>query len=214
MMELLALAVALVVGIDIRRVGFLAVALYLPVVVVGLVAMAIWKTRRDTEDRSALFCEGVASELRAGSPLRDALVAAGASVGSSIRRRATEPGSSIVDVAEAVGDEFEDVGLELEMTIKAAARSGSQAADLFDEIGSVAIAQSEISHEVRVGSSPARATAIVFVAVPVIYLVIQARSGTLTRLLAAPEQRIAGVAGLLLFVGGIVIAALLMWRAT
>ncbi len=214
MMEPLALAVALVVGIDIRRVGFLAVALYLPVVVVGLVAMAIWKTRRDTEDRSALFCEGVASELRAGSPLRDALAAAGASVGSSIRRRVTEPGgSSIADVAEALGDEFEDVGLELEMTIKAAARSGSQAADLFDEIGSVAIAQSEISHEVRVGSSPARATAIVFVAVPVIYLVIQAQSGTLTRLLAAPEQRIAGVAGLLLFIAGIVSAALLMWRA-
>lgn len=211
MMELLALAGALVVGVDIRRVGFLAVALYLPVVVVGLVAIAMWKTRGDTEARSALFCEGVASELRAGSPLLNALTAARASVGS--QHRATEHGSSIADVAEALGEEFKDVGIELEMTIKTAARSGSQAADLFDEIGSVAIARSEISHEVRVASSPARATAVVFVAVPVIYLVIQAQSGTLTHLLAAPEQRIAGVAGLLLFVVGIVSAALLMWRA-
>jgi hypothetical protein len=47
----------------------------------------------------------------------------------------------------------------------------------------------------------------------VIYLVIQAQSGTLTGLLAAPEQRIAGVVGLLLFVTGIMSAALLMWRA-
>ena len=209
-MELLAVAAALVVGIDIRRVGLLAVALYLPLVVVGLVAVAMWRSRRDTEAPSALFCEGVASELRAGSPLRDALTAAAASVGS---RRVTKPDSSIAEVAEVFGDDVEDVGLELEMTIKAAARSGSRAADLFDEIGSVAIAQSEISHEVRVASSPARATAIVFVAVPVTYLVIQAQSGTLTRLLAAPEQRIAGVAGLLLFVIGIVSAARLMWRA-
>jgi Flp pilus assembly protein TadB len=143
--------------------------------------------------------------------LREALSAAGASVRGSYR--AADPGSSIDEIARALGDEFEDVGVELEMTIKTAARAGSQAADLFDEIGSVAIARSEISHEVRVGSSPARATAIVFVSVPVIYLVIQARSGTLTGLLAAPEQRIAGVTGLLLFMAGIVSAALLMWRA-
>jgi Flp pilus assembly protein TadB len=211
MIELLALAVALAAGIDVRRVGLLAITLYLPVVVVGMAAISMWRARRDAEDRSALFCEAVASELRAGSPLREALSAAGASVRGSYR--AADPGSSIDEIARALGDEFEDVGVELEMTIKTAARAGSRAADLFDEIGSVAIARSEISHEVRVGSSPARATAIVFVSVPVIYLVIQARSGTLTGLLAAPEQRIAGVAGLLLFMAGIVSAALLMWRA-
>jgi Flp pilus assembly protein TadB len=211
MIELLALAVALAAGIDVRRVGLLAITLYLPVVVVGMAAISMWRARRDAEDRSALFCEAVASELRAGSPLREALSAAGASVRGSYR--AADPGSSIDEIARALGDEFEDVGVELEMTIKTAARAGSRAADLFDEIGSVAIARSEISHEVRVGSSPARATAIVFVSVPVIYLVIQARSGTMTGLLAAPEQRIAGVAGLLLFMAGIVSAALLMWRA-
>ncbi len=207
MMELVALAA----GIDVRRVGLLAITLYLPVVVVGMAAISMWRARRDAEARSALFCEAVASELRAGSPLREALSAAGASVRGSYS--AADPGSSIDDIARALGDEFEDVGVELEMTIKTAARSGSRAADLFDEIGSVAIARSEVSHEVRVGSSPARATAIVFVSVPVIYLVIQARSGTLTGLLAAPEQRIAGVTGLLLFITGIVSAALLMWRA-
>jgi Flp pilus assembly protein TadB len=211
MMELLALAVALAAGIDVRRVGLLAITLYLPVVVVGVAVISMWRARRDAEARSALFCEAVASELRAGSPLREALSAAGASVRGSYR--AADPGSSIDDIARALGDEFEDVGVELEMTIKTAARSGSRAADLFDEIGSVAIARSEISHEVRVGSSPARATAIVFVSVPVIYLVIQAQSGTLAGLLAAPEQRIAGVTGLLLFITGIVSAALLMWRA-
>ncbi|MEE9178622.1 MAG: hypothetical protein V3U46_09355 [Acidimicrobiia bacterium] len=211
MMELLALAVALAAGIDVRRVGLLAITLYLPVVVVGVAAISMWRARRDAEACSALFCEAVASELRAGSPLREALSAAGASVRGSYR--AADPGSSIDDIARALGDEFEDVGVELEMTIKTAARSGSRAADLFDEIGSVAIARSEISHEVRVGSSPARATAIVFVSVPVIYLVIRAQSGTLTGLLAVPEQRIAGVTGLLLFITGIVSAALLMWRA-
>ena len=86
-MELLALAVAFAVGVDVRRLGVLTVAIYLPVVVFGLVAGVIWRAQRDTEARSALFCEGVASELRAGSPLRDALAAAGASVTSQIPTR-------------------------------------------------------------------------------------------------------------------------------
>jgi hypothetical protein len=77
----------------------------------------------------------------------------------------------------------------------------------------VAIARSEISHEVRIASSPAKATAVVFLAAPALFLFVQARSGALTRFLAFPEQRMAGSAGLTLFVLGIGIAALLMWRA-
>lgn len=213
MMELLALAVAIVAGMDIKRVGILATAIYLPILVVGLALVTIWNTRRGTEARSALFCEGVAADLRAGSPLRDALVSASDSVGIGLQYDAMAHGGSLADIALALGEELDDVGIELEMTIKTAALSGSRAADLFDEIGSVAIAQSEIYHEVRVASSSARATVVVFVVFPVLYLVFQARSGSLARLVAAPEQRIAGVAGLMLFVVGIVVAALLLWRA-
>lgn len=207
MVELLAIAVAVLAGIDLRRIGLLAASVLMPLITVGLVALAIWKTRQGTEATSAMFCEGVASELRAGSPLAEALGAAAMSVGSHI-----EVGS-VTDMARALGQEFEDVGTELEMTIRAAARSGSKAADLFDEIGSVAIARSEIAHEVRVASSPARATAVVFIAAPALFLVIQAQSGTLTRFLAFPEQRITGAVGLMMFVLGIAIAGMLMWRA-
>lgn len=211
--ELLAIAVAVLAGIDMRRIGLLAAAVLLPLATASLVLLMIWKGRQSKENASAIFCESVSSELRAGSALNDALEAAAVSVGSKVGVEKAAFRGSITDMARALGQEFEDVGTELELTIRAAARSGSKAADLFDEIGSVAIARSEIAHEVRVASSPARATAVVFIAAPAFFLVVQARAGVLARLLVFPEQRAAGAAGLVLFVLGIAIAALLLWRA-
>jgi Flp pilus assembly protein TadB len=213
MVELLALAVAVLAGVDLRRVGLLAGLVLMPLITAGLVALVVWKKRQSKKNASAIFCEGVASELRAGSLLPEALGAAATSVGSRIDFQGAVSEGSTTAMARTLGQEFEDVGIELEMTIRAAARSGSKAADLFDEIGSVAIARSEIAHEVRIASSPAKATAVVFIAAPALFLLVQARSGALTSFLAFPEQRMAGSAGLTLFVLGIGIAALLMWRA-
>ena len=210
-MELIGVALAVGAGVDVRRIGVLAAALYVPwLVLAGTVALA-WGSRQTTDDRSVLFCESVASELRSGSPLGAALAAAATSVGSHVLT--TLPiGLRPAEVANVVRSEFGDVGLELEATIKAAARTGGQSAELFDEIGSLAIAEAEIAREVRVASAPARATALVFVAAPVVFLFFQARSGSLA-FLADPAQRIAGLAGLALFAVGLVTVVILMWRS-
>ncbi len=99
------------------------------------------------------------------------------------------------------------------LTIPAVARSGSGGADLFDEIGTLALVQQEVAREVRVASAPARATAAVFLLAPTAYLVVQARTGGLSRLLESGGQGVVAGAGLAMLMVGLVTAGLIMWRA-
>ncbi len=211
-MELVAVAAAVAVGLEFRKMMLLAGAVFAPLAMLGGLAVLYWRQRTIAESRAAMFCEGVASELRSGSPLGHALAAAAAPVEEAALDALT-PGTPQTEAAHMVGEAFPEVGPELESTITAAFRSGSKSADLFDEIGSLAIAQAEVSREVRVASAPARATALIFIAAPTIYLVLQARSGGLARLLAHPEQRLVSMIGLGLFGAGLLAAGLLAWRA-
>ncbi|HZD22363.1 MAG TPA: hypothetical protein VE569_03025, partial [Acidimicrobiia bacterium] len=130
------LAVAFAAGVDWRRLAVLASAVYLPWVAAALVAWVTWKARPNEDNRCVLFCEGVAAELRAGSTLRDALAAAATSVGSTSHTMRYPHGSPFTEVAVALGEQFPAIADELRLTVLNAATSGSQAADLFDEIGS------------------------------------------------------------------------------
>ena len=208
MVELVGIALALASGADPRRLAILASALYLPVAVLTLAALAIWTNRRARTARSALFCEGAAAELRSGANLRDAITAALSSVGG----QAIGDGSIATLTGEVAG-QFEDIGTELEVSITAASAAGASVADLFDEIGSFAIARSEVDNEVRIATAPARVTAFVFLAAPVAYLGSRVASGQLGALLSLPHQRVAAIAGLILFVVGFVIALLVLWRS-
>lgn len=206
-----ALLAGWLLGADPRRLGVLAASLLWPLTLVALIVLAFWSSKRDRASRSALFCESVASELRAGLPLRHALASAMSSVGgqpSSLLAHAP-----LTEVGDAVAAEFEDIGIELGMTIDAAARSGGSSADLFDEIGSLAIASTEVEHEVRVATAPARATAFIFLAAPTAYLVARINAGSLTTLVATPAQRVAGVMGAGLFVAGLLAAGVVLWRS-
>lgn len=211
-MELLVIAVALAGGLEIRKLVVLTGVLFAPLALIGGIAFVGWRQRRVIDSRAAMFCDAVASDLRSGSPLGYALAAASSSV-EEPALKALKPSTSPIDAAQIVGQAFSDVGPELEATIIAAARGGSQAADLFDEIGSLAIAQTEVSREVRVASAPARATALIFIGAPTGYLVLQVRSDRLPSLLAHPEQRVVALTGLALFLVGLFSAALLAWRA-
>lgn len=213
MIELVLLAWAITASADLRRVGVLAAALYLPIITLALVALVAWISRRTTDSRPALFCEGVAAELRSGSPMRDAVAAAATSTGASVLAALPRSGASLAAVAHAARVEFEDVGEELELTIETVARSGARAADLFEEIGSMAIAKTEMVNEVRIASAPAKATAVVFLTAPLIFLFAQGRSGALSALLATPEQRAVSAVGMFLFVAGLMSVGALMWRA-
>lgn len=210
----LALAVAFALGVDARRLVLLAGAVYLPVIVGGLIAFYWFRARPDDSNGPALFCEAVASELRAGANLRDALATAATSVGGDAKSFDLPPGSSMAEVATRVAETFPTIEEELRLVVIAASRSGSDAAALFDEIGSLSIAQTEVSREVRVATAPGRATALVLIGAPVVYLVSQAGSGGLSTLLVSSEQRVAAMAGFGLFAAGLAWASLVLWRAS
>lgn len=203
------LAAALAAGVDPRRLALLAGAVYVPLVVAGLVALFVWKSRPEGDGHPALFCEGVASELRAGASLRSALTTAATSVGS----RPLSAGSPLAEVAAQVADEFPTIGEELRLTVINAGRAGSDPAALFDEIGSLALAQSEIRREIRMATAPGRATALVLVGAPLFYVGSRLGSGGLDRLLASSQQRFMAVLGLGLFLLGLLSASWIVWRS-
>lgn len=209
----IALAIAYASGLDIRRIGLLAGAIYLPVVVGCIIVWVAWRARPREDNRPALFCEGVAAELRAGATLRDALTTAATSVGG-VSPVGDSLQSSIAGVADRVSNEFPDIGEELRLTILNAARSGSNASDLFDEIGSLALAQAEIRHEVQVATAPGRATALLLVGAPTLYLGTRAGGGGLGRMIESSQQRVVLLVGLGLFLVGALATMAIIWRAS
>lgn len=209
-----ALAAAYALDVDLRRLLLLAGAVYMPLASAGVIVLLAWRARPDTQHVSTVFCEGVASELRSGSSLRDSLVTAATSVGRDVSAIARGPGvAPIAEVAAAVGASFPDIEQEIHLTVLNAARSGSDAADLFDEIGSLAMSKTQIRHEVRVATAPARATALFLVGAPVVFVVNRLGSGGLDPLIASTPQRVVTLIGLGLFLVGVSITSLLVWMS-
>lgn len=208
-----ALALGLVMGVDPRRLLLLAATFHLPLAVGALIALHWYRSRPDDDSRPSLFCSGAAAELRAGASLRDAIETAATSVGIHPVAAGSISGSPMAEVAAGVAEELPSIGRELRLTVMAAARSGSDSAALFDEIGSLAIAQSEIRREVRMATAPGRATALVLVGAPVAYLSARLGDGGVSRLLHSPEQRVVALLGLALFILGVVVTGLVMWRS-
>lgn len=209
MIVLVLLSAGLAAGVDPRRMALLAGAAYLPFLVAGLVAFVVWKSRPEEDSRASLFCEGVASELRAGASLRSSLATAAASVGAA----AASPGSAMPAVASGVAEEFPAIGEELRLTIVNADRTGSDNAALFDEIGALALAQSEVRREVRTATAPGRATALVLMAAPLFFVASRFSGDGFDTLLASPQQRYVAVFGLSLFLAGLAGVVLVVWRA-
>lgn len=210
MIESALLAAGVASGIDMRRVALLAGVIHLPLVVAALMGVHWLRARPQGSHRSSLFCEGVASELRAGSSLRDALVAAARSAGEPIE---SSPTATLAEVTADVSKAFPSIGRELTSTVDAAARSGSDAAALFDEIGSLALAQDEVRHEVRVATAPGRVTALLLVGAPILYLSARFQDRGLADLLVTPEQRVIAIIGLGSFLLGAGGASAVLWRA-
>ena len=204
------LCVAYAAGVDLRRLALVAGAVQFPTVVGALIALHWFRARVGEDTGPVMFCEATASELRSGASLREALEAALASADDG---KIHGSGASVAELAVRAREQFPSIGDEIELTVLAAARAGGDSASLFDEIGSLAIAQTEVRREVRIATAPGRATALVLVAAPVAYLVFQVDSGGLATLLAASEQRLVAVLGMGLFVTGLVVALLVLWRA-
>jgi Flp pilus assembly protein TadB len=210
----IALAAAFAMGIDLRRLLVLAGAVYLPLVFALVVAVLVWRARPATHNQSALFCDGVAAELRSGSTLREALVTSASSLDRDLSALGVSPHAApIGEVAAAVAAGFPDIEHEVRLTVLNASRSGSDAADLFDEIGSLAATQAEIGHEIRVATAPARATALFLVGAPAVFVVNRLSSNGLDPLVASSPQRVVTLIGLGLFLTGTAVTTLLIWRS-
>ena len=209
-----ALAAAYAMGVDVRRLLAIAGAVYQPLVCALVVAVLAWRAKPDSQNLSSLFCEGVAAELRSGSTLHAALVTSAASLDRDLSSLGRFPeASSIGDVAAAVAGAFPDIEHEIRLTVLNAARSGSDAADLFDEIGSLAMAQAEIRHETRVATAPARATALLLAGAPIVFVVNRLSTSGLDPLVASTPQRVVTLIGLGLFLLGTATTVLLIWRS-
>lgn len=213
MIGIAALSLAYLQGVDFWRLALLVTVLYVPVLAIPIVLFAAHKGHSTVEDRAALFCETVSSELRSGRSLQGAVALASVAVGVS----GSPPGEPVVThwpaLVEGLEREFPGLGSELRAIIDVSSRSGGAAAAVFDEVGSVAIAQAEIAREVRTASASARATAWLFILAPAAYITHQMRSDALAGAFHLPQQRIAAAMGLVLVLAGLTGVGLLIWRA-
>jgi hypothetical protein len=206
---LVLLCVAILAGVPWWRVLLLAAVLTVPFLVAVAVVVVVWRSRGSEDNPSVLFCEGVASELRAGATLRHALSTAAVSLGCV----PPAADSSLHESSAEIAAQFGGIGEELRLIIDAAARSGSATAAIFEELGSLALAQSEIRHEVRIATAPGRATAMLFIGAPLVFVLSRLASGEARALLSSPQQRVVTLLGLGIFVAGLAMASLVVWRA-
>ena len=213
MIEVLMIAAGVLAGLDPIRALLLAGAVFAPVPWLALAGLVTWRSRPGVSAPAVSFCDSVAAELRAGSSLRTAIAASAGPAGAGGLAEAAAGVAPYEELAAEARSAFPQIGPELELTIPALARTGSGGADLFDEIGSLALAEYEIGREVRIASAPARATAAVFVLAPTAYLVAQARSEGLAGLFTHPEQGLVAGVGLGLFTAGLLAAGMIMKRS-
>jgi hypothetical protein len=208
---LIALAVA--AGLEWRRSAVLALVVAAPLPMAGLVAVHWWRSRPGLSMRPARFCEAVSGELRAGASLRASLETAAISVEAMEVARCCRIGAPMEQIARAARAEFADIGPELGALLARADGLGVSPAALFDEIGSLALAQVEVAHEVSIASAPARATGAVLLLGPLLAIGWAVSAGRFEGLLRESAQRAAALVGLGLVGAGITLSVLILRRA-
>lgn len=206
MTQALLLVVALSVGVDWRVVVLVVVALALPAATGLFLAFHVYRNRPEPNMRSASFCQAVARDLRAGSGLRTAIQDAGTVVGAARLTTRISGGDPLAEVSTTLREEFPEIGVELETVVKSAAISGASSAALFEELGDVAMAQLEMAEEIRVATAPARASSMILIGLPSLFLGSQLLNGRFSALLGEPVQQGLAIAGLVLVVIGIAVS--------
>ncbi|MGH8949306.1 MAG: hypothetical protein ACRDXF_10655, partial [Acidimicrobiia bacterium] len=212
-MTALLIALAVVAGLEWRRLALLTLAVAAPLPMAGLVAVHWWRARPSLSMRPTRFCEAVSGELRAGASLRASLETAAVSVEAMEVARRCRMGAPMDQVARAAEAEFGGIGPELGALLAGADGIGVSPAALFDEIGALAMAQVEVAHEVSIASAPARATGAVLLLGPILAIGWAVTEGRLEGLLRQPAQRAAALVGLALVGVGITLSLLLLRRA-
>lgn len=209
----IAVSAAVAAGVPWARIAMLLGSLLLPVPTAALIGVLWWRGRPDLSMRASWFCDAVATEIRAGATVRHAVETAARSVDSLELAAVCSAGAPMSEVAEAARRAFPDLGLELEALLAGSHRLGVAPAVLFDELGSLGIARVEVMHEVATASAPAKAAAVVLLAVPLVALLLVLHRGGLEPYLSQPTQRAAALAGLTLTVAGLTTSFWMLQRA-
>jgi hypothetical protein len=212
MIETLCLGAAVWWGVDLRRIALLVGSLWYPAVFAGLVLVRWWRARPPAGMAASRFCETVAAELRAGASIRNGIAEAALAHDAPDLSALARSDASISALAAAAGVEYPDVGAELVACIERSALLGAPAADLFEELGSVAMARSEVALEVNTAMAPARATLLVLLAVPAVAVWVAAGHGGFGAFVESGLQRLAVTAGVFLCLLAGALGALMLRR--
>jgi hypothetical protein len=209
----IAVALAIGVGVGWRRVALLAGALWVPIPLGLLVAGYCWLSRSRDLGGSALFCDAVSKELRAGRSVRQALGLAAESVDAVALADLCDGPAGLDAISVAARSRFPDISGELEAVLRKSGGIGVAPALLFDELAVLALARSEVTHEISIASAPAKASALVLLLAPLGLLSFSIGGGGLAHLLSRPDQRGAALLGLALVVSGLGFGTLVLRRA-
>lgn len=210
MSEWLFVGWALSAGVDLRVILLLLVAMSFPLWALGGIAIHVLVHRPGTSTRSAVFCQAVGRELRTGAPLRTAIADAARAVEAESIGASLESGSLLEEVIPDLREEFPEIGQEIGALVAAVAETGSAAAPLFQELGDLALARVETTEEIRVATSPARASIAVLVGLPTLYVAYQLSTGAIGDLLGNPAQQGVALVGLGLASAGLLASVLLV----
>jgi Flp pilus assembly protein TadB len=209
----LALAIAIGSGVGWMRVCLLAAALLSPVLTGVLVIGHCWLRRPRETARSALFCEAVSKELKTGFSVRQSIQMAADSVGATDLAASCRGSGDLGLVSSSAGATFGDIADELAALLRRSDGLGVRPAALFEELAAVALARSEVAHEVSVASAPAKATATVLLLVPLAVIGWTLGNGGFAPLLVSPQQRGVVLVGLALALTGLVAGGLVLRRS-
>jgi hypothetical protein len=178
---------------------------------IGAAAVTAIASRR-VGDGSVAFCDGVATELRAGASLPQAVAASADALGLAELAGCAANGG-LDEASRLLTSTFPTVGAELAVLVRLGRVGGAAAADLFEEVAGIALADAELRREVRVAAAPARAAVVLFIVAPCLYLVSRWASGSLDGLFHEPAQGLVAALGLVTFLAGLGVAALILRRA-
>jgi hypothetical protein len=206
-------AAGLAAGADWRRLILLALVLAFPAPAIAALGVHWWRQRLPVSMRGAGFCDAVSSEMRAGASFRFAVTTAARSVDADVVSDLCRTGAPMATVAAAARLEFPEIGDELGSLLARSEGRGVSPASLFDEIGTLALAQAEVAREVATASAPAKATGAVLLLAPLAAIISTAGRGGFDLYLAQPTQRVAASLGALLVTIGLGATILILRRA-
>ena len=136
----------------------------------------------------ARFLAGLASELRAGAPLRGALESAAdraheLDLGRLVRL--SNAGIAVSELAEHLATGLTQNGRAASAALRVAGETGGETAAMFESLAQVAAEDRTLHRELRAATAQAKVSSIIVGGMPVLFLLWQSVTGRLTALAAS-----------------------------